>query len=94
MKKIFLLLFLVTNFIASFEIKKEEYLKSFKYLKPEVKNLVDKLVNNDDFWEQFLNILKSCGEACAEAWCIQIIGYGEFICQSIMNSIRIYPNPF
>ena len=93
MKKIFLLLFLVTNFIASFEIKKEEYLKSFKYLKPEVKNLVDKLVNYDDFLEQFLNLLKSCGEACVEAWCNQL-GVGEFVCQSLMISIRIYRDPF
>ena len=86
MKKIFLLLFLFINSIASIEIKKEQYLKYIKSLKPEVKNLVEKLENSNDFLDQLLTLFLDCGEPCALEWCKQT---GFILCENVINSLII-----
>ena len=87
MKKIIVLLFLFINSIASIEIKKEQYLKYIKSLKPEVKNLVEKLDNSyDGILEQFLQLLSDCGRRCALDWCNQFV---FSYCEDVINSLII-----
>ena len=85
----FLLLFLVINIIASIEIKKEQYLKSIKSLKHEAKNLVEKLDNSYNFWDQLLEVVITCGKTCAINWCKQ---FGFDFCKDVINSI-MYSDP-
>ena len=93
MKKILYYFFLVINIMASIEIKKEQYLKSIKSLKPEVKNLVEKLDNSYDLWEQLRYLYLYCGKTCALDWCKQfLVGLTNY-CESWIDSM-IYRSPW
>ena len=92
MKKILYYFFLVINIMASIEIKKEQYLKSIKSLKPEVKNLVEKLDNSYDLYDQLRDLYLYCGKTCVLDWCKQFGVYLSNFCDSWLNSI-IYRDP-
>ena len=92
MKKILYYFFLVFNIMASIEIKKEQYLKSIKSLKPEVKNIVEKLDINYDLWKQLLDLYLYCGKTCVLDWCKQFLVDLSYYCESWINSI-IYRGP-
>ena len=94
MKKIYLLFFLVVNIIGAIEIKKNQNLKSFKFLKPEVKQLAENLID-DDFWRQLYDMTLNCGEYCAKAWCEQALGEATIFCEGLIKKIIIsQPYPF
>ena len=91
MKQIFLLLFLVTNIIDSIEIRKEQYLKTFGTLKPEDINLVEKLFDNDDWFQQFKFYLFNFGEDATRAYCEMYMDPST--CQLIIDAIKISNPP-
>ena len=94
MKKIFLLFFLVVNIIDAIEIKKNQYLKSFKFLKPEVKQLAENL-NDDDILKQLYDMTLNFGEQYTKAWCEQALGGNTSLCELLIRQIIIsQPYPF
>ena len=79
----FLLILLVLTFAACIQLKEE----TIQALKSQVKELNEKLQNNnDDLWDTLLNIIVSVGEAAAVAYC-DMYGLG-WACQAAIIAIK------
>jgi hypothetical protein len=79
----FLLILLVLTFAACIQFKEE----TIQALKTQVKELNDKLQNNnDELWDTLLNLLLGAGEAAAVAFC-DTYGLG-WACQAAIQAIK------
>ena len=79
----FLLVILVLTFATCIQIKEE----TLQALKSQVKELNEKLQNNnDDLWNTLKELLISLGEAAASAFCDQY-GLGA-VCQGIIIALK------